>query len=511
MIGVRAPKDDGEVLCIPGCQDLPGVLQKNQLALNRLTHPWAEIRSKARAEVLGLLGLEPAFLARPWVASGHQPEMCHPGVWAKYFATKGIGNAVGGFSFNLVADGDLCRQMWIPFPEMGTGQHLSRTGIKVGFGLGAAPWERVKTAVSQADWNPVWKSLRDGLGIEPVGEKLILPLMRSSLSGESNSLSRFNTDLRQKGQMALGLELPDIFQSALVQTPSFYKFVGCMLRDIGRFATLHNRALRSYRDKNGISNPGQPMADLKNEGDWQEAPFWILEKGKNFRRPLWIALRNGVLVLGGAAGEDLIKLDPDRSDNWLDLLRDSGLGLRPRALTNTLYMRWFLCDIFVHGLGGAIYDQVTDQVGRDWIGMEPPGYALVTATLRLPLPRVAHEDEKGLRMKMRQLWWNPDRFTGETGIESGLLGEWLALRRSEELDGAQKRIRAKNLLWQIHGEAAERYRELDNLIRGSVLARASNRLATNREWPWILYPDHSLRELLMPLIDGAKYLKVQRD
>jgi hypothetical protein len=157
-------------------------------------------------------------------------------------------------------------------------------------------------------------------------------------------------------------------------------------------------------------------------------------------------------------------------------------------------------------LGGAIYDQVTDQVGRDWIGIEPPGYALVTATLRLPLPRLAHEDEKDLRMKMRQVWWNPDRFTGETGIESGLLEEWIALRGEEVLDGTQKRIRAKNLLWQIHKEAAERYRELDNSIRGSVLARASNRLATSREWPWILYPDHSLRELLMPLIDRAKYL-----
>jgi hypothetical protein len=109
-------------------------------------------------------------------------------------------------------------------------------------------------------------------------------------------------------------------------------------------------------------------------------------------------------------------------------------------------------------------------------------------------------------MKMRQVWWNPDRFTGETGIESGLLEEWIALRGEEELDGTQKRIRAKNLLWQIHKEAAERYRELDNSIRGSVLARASNRLATSREWPWILYPDHSLRELLMPLIDRAKYL-----
>ena len=507
MSVVRAPGEDGSVLCIPGFQDLPGLVRKNQLSLARLPHPWAEMRAEARREVLGLLGFEPGLLERPWVASGHQPEICHPGVWAKYFATKGLCNAVEGFSFNLVADGDLCRQIWIPFPEIGTAKYLSRAAIRVGLGLGGRPWELVETHGACLDWNPVWQSLRDRLGMEPFGRTWLSCPQDKAPGGESHSLSQFNTDLRQKGQRALGLDLPDIFQSALAQTKSFYGFVWSILRDMDRFACLHNEALASFRLKNGISNPGQPMADLKNEGYWQETPFWLLEKGAVTRRPLWMSSRNGGLVLGGASGEELIRLDGEKPDDWPGQLRQKGLGLRPRALTNTLFMRWFLCDLFVHGLGGAIYDQVTDQVGRAWIGVEPPGYALVTATLRLPLPKVASEDEKDLRRKMREVWWNPDRFTGDTGIGSRLLEEWRGLRRPGELSGSRKRIQAKHLLWQIHVEATDRYRELDNSIRGAVLARGSNRLATNREWPWVLYPGHSLRELLSPFMEGVKYLK----
>lgn len=506
MSGVRAPREDGAVLCLPGFRDLPGMVHKNQLALAQLPQPWADLRTKARAEVLGLLGLDPGLLARPWVVSGHQPEICHPGVWAKYFATQGLGNAVGGLAFNLVADGDLCRQMWLPFPETGAEGLLARGAIRVGTGLGGSLWELVESFGSRPDWNPVWKSLKDGLGIESVGRKWIESAGSSPPVAQSLSLSHFNTDLRQRGQRAFGLDLPDVFQSVLVQTKSFFWFVWSILRDIGRFSQFHNEALRSFRVKNAISNPGQPMADLKSEGDWHEAPFWILERGAKSRRPLWISKGNGCLNLGGRPGEELMKLDPDSPEQWGDQLREQGIGFRPRALTNTLFMRWFVCDIFVHGLGGAIYDQVTDQVARDWIGGELPGYALMTATLRLDLPKVAHEDEKVLRGELRQVWWNPDRLTGGTGRKSGLLDEWISLRQATEKSGAQKRIQARHLLWKIHVEAADRYRELDNTIRMSVLARASNRLALNREWPWILYPDHSLRELLVPLLDEAKYL-----
>ena len=39
-----------------------------------------------------------------------------------------------------------------------------------------------------------------------------------------------------------------------------------------------------------------------------------------------------------------------------------GIRLRPRALTTTMYLRLAMGDLFLHGIGGAKYDQLTDRI-----------------------------------------------------------------------------------------------------------------------------------------------------
>ncbi len=52
-----------------------------------------------------------------------------------------------------------------------------------------------------------------------------------------------------------------------------------------------------------------------------------------------------------------------------------------------MFARLVLSDVFIHGIGGAKYDQLTDAIVRRFFGVEPPGYLVATATLKLPLPR----------------------------------------------------------------------------------------------------------------------------
>ena len=51
-----------------------------------------------------------------------------------------------------------------------------------------------------------------------------------------------------------------------------------------------------------------------------------------------------------------------------------GLRLRTRALTTTLFARLFLADLFVHGIGGAKYDAMTDQICERLFGMKAPSF-----------------------------------------------------------------------------------------------------------------------------------------
>ena len=54
-------------------------------------------------------------------------------------------------------------------------------------------------------------------------------------------------------------------------------------------------------------------------------------------------------------------------------------------MITTLFARLFLGDLFMHGIGGAKYDQVTDSLVERFFGVKPPGFMTLTATLRLPV------------------------------------------------------------------------------------------------------------------------------
>ena len=51
----------------------------------------------------------------------------------------------------------------------------------------------------------------------------------------------------------------------------------------------------------------------------------------------------------------------------------------------TLIARLLVADVFVHGIGGAAYDEITDDIVHTLTGCEPPRHAVVSGTLRLPL------------------------------------------------------------------------------------------------------------------------------
>ena len=50
----------------------------------------------------------------------------------------------------------------------------------------------------------------------------------------------------------------------------------------------------------------------------------------------------------------------------------------------TLYLRCFVADLFVHGIGGGTYDELTDDIMRHWLGIIPPTFLTSSASLHLP-------------------------------------------------------------------------------------------------------------------------------
>lgn len=492
MTGVRPPRENGTILCEPTFQALPGLVEKNQQCLGQLSPKWADLRVIARRDVLDILGLDPGDLLKPWVMCGHQPEVCHPGVWAKNFVSKGLAESSGAVAVNLVADGDTCRQMGLPFPLLSQNNRLSRGTLSVGQGPPGTSWEGTRSAKLLDKCDPIWDQLSHRFGLDPIGQKYC--------TNGQGSLSEANSWQRRRAQIDLGLDLPDLMQSQLSRSVGFGRFLISIFCEIQRFSTLYNRALAKFRKQQGRDNPAWPVANICNWGEWYETPFWLVNTIQGPRMPLWVKAENKALLFGGESGKCLARVDFEHQKGWLDSLSKLGFEIRPKALANTLFLRWLVCDLFVHGLGGAVYDQVTDELGRAWFGCEPPTFALVSATLRLPLPKVKESNEAALKRELRDLWWHPQRLGEPTGLNEADLKEWFSLRAQPK-----QKHRAKVLLWRLHCQANGRYRAMDEQIKLARRDKAANTLADNREWPWIWYSGLSLRNLLCPLLDPQLY------
>jgi hypothetical protein len=210
------------------------------------------------------------------------------------------------------------------------------------------------------------------------------------------------------------LELP---QSMVCQLPEFGWFLTHVLAHLPRFWAAYNDALAGYRRTHHTRNRAHPVPDLAEIDGWLEAPFWIWSADDPRRRPLFAQQSGDELVITDRESRKFrlsASSDRDAATAVEQLLELSsrGIKIRTRALTTTLFARVVLSDLFLHGIGGAKYDQVTDQIARTFFGFEPPEFAAVSATLRLPIAGQHLEvaRDRSCAEQLRELRYHPERF-----------------------------------------------------------------------------------------------------
>src|SRR5690606_17436002 len=151
----------------------------------------------------------------------------------------------------------------------------------------------------------------------------------------------------------------------------------------------------------------------------------------------------------------------------LRTLPDQGVRFRTRALTTTLFARLFLAGLFVHGLGGAKYDEMTDRIIARFFGVPVPEYATVSASMYLPFAPPFDEtpdDERRLLAQLRDLEQNPQRHLprGINPAIDRLLDEKAALIAAQDA-AAQWHDLPKRLRRERSEENARRFRRIQEV------------------------------------------------
>jgi hypothetical protein len=122
----------------------------------------------------------------------------------------------------------------------------------------------------------------------------------------------------------------------------------------------------------------------------------------------------------------------------------------------TMFARTELCDLFVHGVGGAMYDQLTDALIADFVQHPPPPYLTVTATMMLvQMPLAEHRRHlRQIARQLRDMEFNPQRhLDGSQAAELSELLEqkqrWIA-QRDGDLARRHRGIQRCNALLRPH-------------------------------------------------------------
>jgi hypothetical protein len=530
---LRAPEQDGAALIDPPLNRATELIARNQILAAKFDSQVGfptNLRLNARQAAVDLPGHDNGQLPvqsdalSPVVMAGHQPELFHPGVWFKNFVLSTFQTRMGGQAINLIVDTDTVRRTAIQLP-IKTNQLVSMEQVAYDASGEVVPFEE-RVILDPWLFESFNRRVLAAYSYPIVGREahslLLEPLWSAATSQarEAGAGARLGMVLsrgRHELERQLGLRTVETPLSGVAQTPQFRWFALYLLTELPRLWRTYNAALAQYRQVNRIRSSTHPVAALQERHDWLEAPFFLWTRDNPRRRPVYVIQQRAALVLSDREGTELtLEASPDglldRGIEQLAALEQRGIKLRPRALITTMYARLILCDLFIHGIGGAKYDELTDLIIRRFFGVEPPAFLTVTATFRLPIvrPQVTLDDARSAARRIREARYRPESFLGDqrvkrdTALEhelSPLAAEkhdFLAkhdLRRcSQEVFDALERL--NRAMHQILRPVEESLRaEYEQLIE----QWKQSQVLGSREFSFVLYPAEILPARLLAL------------
>jgi hypothetical protein len=273
--------------------------------------------------------------------------------------------------------------------------------------------------------------------------------------------------------MLVGGDRPAILHaSELASTSAFSELVDRMARDPEACVDAYNRAARNHP----ASGLRELSADVVN--DRWELPLWRL---------LTTGPRERVYAEELGAGEP-----------------GSAQRLAPRAILLTGFLRRYACDLFIHGMGGGVYDRACD----DWFAAWVPGErlaptAVVSATLRMKFEGVDSLSAAESTAARARATWKLQHAVHNPGAVGD---HTLQDAKRADIAGisafARGGIERRRAYLAMHDRlAAYRHRHAPELaVLAAELSRIDRAVTTGvqqqaRDWPFMLHPPARLTEL----------------
>lgn len=432
-----------------------------------LTDSFIHIEGRAlstwRAESRSFLNLPDA----PVVAAGHQAQAWHAGIVAKTLWSDALARARNATPVHVVVDQDTFDGFFVEWPALEDG-------------LWKANGHRFSNATQQiaALRAPAFRAQE----IEHVGETP--EYVGAGLARLTASLGLFKNSPNAALQITRALlhgvahiiQQPRIISASQVMGTSFAQhLLDRMVREPDVCAQSYNLALQLHP---------RAARPLRVDGSRSELPLWILNE-------------SGERVHANA-------------DN-VRAARANNQPLLPRASLLGVLLRTSLADHFTHGLGGKMYEEVSNDWIRRWLGWQPPRFDVVSATLRLPLENKHNQLNLAgpHQHSFRSAWCDPDLAVTSQAGPSARRRHFLNTIAALPRRSAQRKKLFQELIADRHsrrGELAGTLTQLQDVANAEMQARQSLDVAMRRSWCISLHPPGALEALSTQLCQRAQDL-----
>ncbi len=524
-----APSEDGEVLIDLPPDRVGELIETNRKRLEQakvtiLGRTLREIRCDHQERCAALadgsrLAISPdgdKWPVAPVIAAGHQPELYHPGVWIKNFAINGLARRFKLAPLNLIVDSDTIKSAAIHVPVWDNHPaEVRRELVAFDHSPGEEPYaqrpiydpmqfrEFASTVNATAGkWpfkpvlNEVWRQ------VVQTFHKVRRSSFEETGEEQSPTLMWCLTLARRHLEWEWGCNNRELFLMSLRRQP----FIAHVLQDLPRFHSIYNDCVADYRRKYKLRSRSHPVPDLATDGDFLEAPFWWYDAVSRQRRRLFVSERGDRFELRPGQGGEPVAISRQALFATGELAQ-RGIQIYTRALTTTMFLRLFLADLFVHGIGGAKYDEVTDGIIRRFFGIEPPEYIVVTGTLHLPFERfpATIEDRRRIHRIVRDVRWHPERFIESTDAKVLRLAEqkreWLARPPASPAEKRERYRRLLHLTEALRPAVAGQEKAVERMLARCDEELAANEILFRRDYPFVLYPEEKLKAFCTQLLN----------
>ncbi len=544
-LSFKVPQKNKQIFLSPSGDKISSLLEENkkifsQYSFKILNQPFKEVRENSRKGIVREalrfskkfdpdIGekINPAY--QYIIQSGHQPVFFHPGIWIKnIFLNKLLKSPLldKSLGLNIILDNDICKDLSLSLPVLSSNGNLKLE--KVNFLSSALapnlPFEEYpcpslelitkftrdiicKLKLLESENKNILNNFKNFAPCLENSSRLCSRNYKKANLGEFLGLAR---RLFEQEIEPAYLEIPF---SQICDSDEFLSFFLEITKNIESFSKIYNNKLDEYRKLFKIRNRAQPLPNLIIKENLIETPFWIWKEGDKRRKIFILREEGGNYLYNDSYGKIfLIEKDSLKSLSSLKaFLKEKKLKIRPKALLLTLYNRLFISDLFIHGLGGAKYDLVTDEIIREFFKVEPPHFLVVSCTLYLNFkssPGASDFKISALKNKIRDLEFNPERYVDKlplTKKEKNQIEE-LAEKKTElikKIKGVSSPIEKREISEEIRvisnfivEKIIPLKYELDKKIEKEEEKIKQAKVYTFREFPYCFFSAKTLRNLL---------------